>query len=819
MADFNELAKNFTAIDCLAQKIKREGGTEKHKDLIKLVEDAWDALDKSSVQGARELEIGLEKAVAGQVLRRKEARALTAQAQARVAERFEANPDVNPKEVMLSLLSLRRDGVVKGTSVELDARGIEAQAHAIMSRFLEQHRDRVFGSDQNFDDVTRAVFRESASARGKLIAQGVTDTLEFLRKEAGRYGIHIDKLDRFLPQTHDHLKVRGDASVQAKREWVEFVKAGLDRSRMKSWKSGETMTDNEVDEFLNNLWQRVADNELNEVEVGTGFSKRNYARRVQAERILHFKDAASWTAYQQRYGKWGGNLFDNLGGYVSALSRDIAMVKTFGLNPNAGVNHAFRLAQARARKRGTEMNAIPESFMNLYAELSGDAHIPQSNALATSGALVRNLAISAQMGSSWFMALTDIAFASTAAKMSGLSATRTVGGMLKEFVATPAKGNRELLLSTGYVSDVWSTRAGAEMRYLGEVSGPNWSRWAADRVLRVSFLQPWTEAGRVSFAHELISHLMTVRNRSWNGLDGRMRASLERYGVTSDDWDIWRSAKPWRADNGASYIRPRDVIASASKETEQQARAAAGKIQAMILAEQEIAIPHPGARERALLKFGSKPGTFWGETVRTGTLLKTFPVTAMSLIVHRLFMDKLLTVPQKAGLIPMFVIGSTLVAGMGMQASDMLKGRDPRPMDDPRFWLDALIRGGSLGIAGDMMYQNANRGSTGVFEAIGGPVLPRLINLGAELPKLFDSEADFRERELVNFASRFVPGESLWFSALALERLVTDNVIEMVDPKAHDYFRNRRKYARERGGEYWAPPGDNLFDSLEELMR
>jgi hypothetical protein len=117
-----------------------------------------------------------------------------------------------------------------------------------------------------------------------------------------------------------------------------------------------------------------------------------------------------------------------------------------------------------------------------------------------------------------------------------------------------------------------------------------------------------------------------------------------------------------------------------------------------------------------------------------------------------------------------------------------------------------------------MMYQNANKGATGISEWLLGPVFAPSAKLAGNLPALF-TEDDFRERELVNFTKRFVPGGNLWPTALAFERLVTDTVIEAVDPKAHDYFRNRKKYAKEEGTEYWAPPGENLFESLEDATR
>ena len=820
MADFNELANTFTAIGCLRDKMKRNGGVSRFQDIVEVVEEAFDRLDKSVVENVRDMEMLLQREVTSELEARKFRRALSAQAQDAMTQRFQNHPNANPNEILLSFLSLNRNGSVRGTSVETDAAAIAAQARAFMADFLEQHRDKVFGSDQDFSDVARAVFRENASERGKLIAEGVNETLEFIRKEANRYGMRIDKLDKFLPQTHDNAKVRGTNSTESKLRWVNFVKGRLNRVRMKSWKSGEQMNQAELDDLLDKMWERISNNELNEIQASNGLAKRNYMRRIEAERILHFKDSTAWLEYQREFGKWGGNLFDNLGGYIEGLSKDIAMVKHFGPNPLAGVAHAHKEARELARRQGkfsiVDSPTLPSRFKDIYNEMSGDAHMVENATIANVGASVRNAVIAANMGTSFFMALSDIAFSGAASKMAGLSATSTIGRMLSEFASTPTRGNRKIMLQTGYVADVWSHRAGAEHRYLGEISGNQMSRWAADRVLRTSFLQPWTEAGKVAFSYEFVGHLTRLRSKNWSSVPGQTRKMMERYGMNEGDWDVWRATTPWKADNGAEFIRPQDVISGDADET--LARQAAGKVQAMILSEQDLAVPHPGARERSLLRFGQRKGTLRGELALTVTQLKSFPVTMMSILIQRMVMDRITTFPER--FIPMawFFVGSTGIAALGMQAGEISKGRTPRDPEMPKFWADAAIRGGAFGIFGDMMYQTANRGSQGFSDMLLGPLLPDLISLAAELPKLAD-DRNFRAREALNFVNNFVPGRSLWFSALAYERAVNDTIVDLLDEDAYAYFRNRRKYAREQGSEYWAPPGEGFLDSLEEIMQ
>ena len=68
-------------------------------------------------------------------------------------------------------------------------------------------------------------------------------------------------------------------------------------------------------------------------------------------------------------------------------------------------------------------------------------------------------------------------------------------------------------------------------------------------------------------------------------------------------------------------------------------------------------------------------------------------------------------------------------------------------------------------------------------------------------------------RELVDYFNRFLlPGSSLWYSRLAKDRLIIDNLQELVDP---DHFRKRRarmaRLARkERDQAFFWRPGDTF---------
>ena len=62
--------------------------------------------------------------------------------------------------------------------------------------------------------------------------------------------------------------------------------------------------------------------------------------------------------------------------------------------------------------------------------------------------------------------------------------------------------------------------------------------------------------------------------------------------------------------------------------------------------------------------------------------------------------------------------------------------------------------------------------------------------------------------ELIKFAARNVPGANIWYSRLALERLVIERLGEMADPRAHRaYRRTQRKRLKDYNQRYWWAPG------------
>jgi hypothetical protein len=252
-------------------------------------------------------------------------------------------------------------------------------------------------------------------------------------------------------------------------------------------------------------------------------------------------------------------------------------------------------------------------------------------------------------------------------------------------------------------------------------------------------------------------------------------------------------------------------IAQATYDKISLIRDASYKLHEMILSEPDFATPSPDALVRAIATGGRHRGSITGEFARSLALYKQFPITMVSTHLARgaLTLDGF----ERGKYLVELLIGLSVMGAIAVQARNIIKGKDPQDMSDPKFWGQAFISGGGAGIFGDFLFSDVNRFGGGWVETFAGPV-PSLIDdatrltLGNLHQFIKGKETKFAA-EAVKFAERYTPGSNVWYSRLALERLLWNRVQELADPDAHSSFRRiMQKARRDFGTEYWWRPSD-----------
>ncbi len=65
---------------------------------------------------------------------------------------------------------------------------------------------------------------------------------------------------------------------------------------------------------------------------------------------------------------------------------------------------------------------------------------------------------------------------------------------------------------------------------------------------------------------------------------------------------------------------------------------------------------------------------------------------------------------------------TTLLGGVALQLGEIVSGRDPQDTANPQFWSRALLKGGGLGIFGDLMFQDYTKYGSSVGALAAGPL-------------------------------------------------------------------------------------------------
>ena len=226
----------------------------------------------------------------------------------------------------------------------------------------------------------------------------------------------------------------------------------------------------------------------------------------------------------------------------------------------------------------------------------------------------------------------------------------------------------------------------------------------------------------------------------------------------------------------------------------------------MIHTETEFAVPSTSLRGRAMLIGEGRPGTVQGEIIRSFAMYKSFSITLM--MTH---MRRAMSMPtryERGRYLAQLMLSTSLLGALSIQLKEVSKGRDPRAMNDPRFWGAAALQGGGLGIFGDFLFSQKSRFDKGLSSTIAGPVF----GLGGDVLGLLNENVaravqgeDTRIAPgVLDLVQRYAPGSSLWYIRAGLENLVFDELRHMVDPEAAKRLRRiERRYKREYGQDYW----------------
>lgn len=231
----------------------------------------------------------------------------------------------------------------------------------------------------------------------------------------------------------------------------------------------------------------------------------------------------------------------------------------------------------------------------------------------------------------------------------------------------------------------------------------------------------------------------------------------------------------------------------------------ADRLQQFYADDLDSAVISPDARTLAFIRQGNRAGTPIGEALRLFWQFKSFGIAVM----QRAFLREFHGYGPKFGIsqlqgLGILMLGSLAFGYAAMSLKDLVKGKKPRPIDNPKTWAAAMAQGGGLGIYGDFLFGEANRMGGGFLETLGGPTVSK----AADAKRLFDSAKSGEDvgAEALRFAVSNTPGNNLFYARMAADYLFLWELQEALNP---GYLRRiERKAEQERGQEWWLRPSE-----------
>ncbi|MCJ8512255.1 hypothetical protein [Acinetobacter lwoffii] len=697
----------------------------------------------------------------------------------------------------------------------------------------------VFTDAELVQKIVRERFNDSTGdPLAKKISDKMGEVFEGMRERFNRAGGDIGKLDDWgLPQTHSLEKI----VLAGKQAWVQKAEGLIDTSKY-AHEDGTYYSQQEIRELLEYSFDTLSSNGANKTEIGRqsfgGNSK--VTSRHSESRVLHFKDAESWMEYQAEFG--GMPFVDLVEAHINGLSKDIAMVENLGSSPKNAMRILMDAAEQKDWLKGLDQNTTGKSrkrAQTMFDEFSGQ-NTPQSEVLANLGLAYRSMNVASMLGGTTISSVTDQAMIAKTASIHGIAYRKTFGELISQ-LNPKNKEDRELAHSLGLATEEmlgsiarWSddglTSVHGKSQKLARVSSG-----IASQVMRISGLNALTAASKVGFTKMLMHKYGTLtRNKAWADLDAMDRELIEKTGLNERAWEVMRLADPVVDRKGNQLMSARSIYEIPDSDLTrfgdpQKVRdEVATQFQAHLLDEQGMAVVEAGLRERTWMSAGQRKGTGMGELVKSMLQFKSFPAAFLMRHGSRAMAQD--GVKGKAAYGVSLFAMTTLLGALAVQLKELANGNDPSTMwdsDDPQkamnFWTRSAVQGGGLSILGDILVAGTDTSGRSTSDFMVGPLgsdVKAVLGLTVgNLTQYYDDKDTNASNEAFRLLKNKIPAQNLWYTKAATNRLVFDEIQDMIAPDYREKLLRKAERQHDRTRFWGDDVGDIQMPDFERVVQ
>ncbi|WP_407976095.1 hypothetical protein ACJKIH_02955 [Brucella pseudogrignonensis] len=714
--------------------------------------------------------------------------------QAEIFDRMQKHPRGQTVGLMSAMVRDNWEGGrATGNALNIDshAEAVSKRLFGIVDGALDKYKSTMIGLRQDTESIWNVVDelfgRDTGDQAAKGAAKAFQDATAYAVDRVKRGGKRLATLDDWrLPQFWDAAKTKGVTEREFVDDLMQEVNAGTMRVMDKEGQGEAPVT----------MIPGIIQNAYKDITLGRGVGSAGPSGFSNQLRVFRFDNPDAYKRLMKKYGIGDGGLYNTLTGHLSGMGKEIAFVEVMGpkyeQNFNALLEKARRsdaenLSKGQKIKNILSMNS-PAAAQRTFDALSGKLGVPQNELLAGIGGGLRNIQTASRLGSAAIAALPGDSFTMAfAANHNGIPATAILGRLIKD-LANDEQAEaiaRQVNLTANAVMD----NALGSKRFADEVVGQGITARVADTIMRASGLNTWTEGLKRAFSMEFMGAIARNSDKKFEALDPVFRGFFERYGFNAGEWDKLRATPHLEAD-GARFFDVNGV----------EDQRLADRLMSAIIDERHMAVLEPDARIRGAMSGGLQRGTVLGEAVRSATQFKSFPMTYMMTHMMRGFSQD--GNWSKAAYTAKLLATMTIAGAVTVQMQALIAGKNPNDMSRPQFWTESFIRGGGGGMMGDFVNSSVSRGGQGVTEFLMGPGPSALVSTADFLKN------GFTGKSLAQYMKGWTPGSSLWYTKLATDRLVFDQIQALIDPDYRKSFsRYEKRMKKDFDQTFWWSPG------------
>jgi hypothetical protein len=666
-------------------------------------------------------------------------------------------------------------------------------------------------------EIMREMIGEPTGVKGaKDIARILKESQNSWRLRLNDLGANIGELDDWITRTTHDVEKMAAASKSSRLiednrlAWVEYIQTKLNLKR-----TFPNVNDPiEINKILSSIYDSLMTGDhLKYGGTNSIYGTKNVSNRLNASRVLHFKDLQSRQEYNIKFGE--PSLQTSVFNVLTSSAKNIVIMQELGTNPQDTFNKILALLKKKYKNSDYKIvrDLNFENFQGAFSQIDGSINVIGSQTLAKIGIVVRGTGDMARLGGTVITSFADLApyMGTTNFQGRGL-----LTGLFEAINGLLGGNNRAAMEALEVVSNsiVVSNR--------GNVFGDGSDLTGSIGNLRNKFfkwngLNGWVASLKSSMALGVAKFYGSLSETKFFNLEKRERNFLTLYGIDEGKWDMLRSIKTLAVDNkryltaeGAKDIS--DSVINKYLGRKLSARELRNFKNDLELTWRNVlndqgthGTPEPDTQIRAITTMGSIKGTYMGEINRFIMQYKNFSVSLYKKILRR-EMDSY--GPDESKLIGASMLASTLMLGtifgyIVLSVKDMLSGRSPRDPKKLSVIMQSFVQGGGGGIYGDfLMSEIQNQYGNGIFETALGPT-------ASDIKKFIDMVKTMNEpkkagKKFLELAEGHTPFINLYYTKAAYDYLIGYQIKEYLDPGFFKRMKDRNE--ENRGQTYYFKP-------------